>query len=755
MRRTILFLLLPALALAPIAVAETSELERILAFEVTHTGTTPEGWGGGPPATLHTDSTIVHSGTWSARIERETASEGGFSSLTNSIPIDFGGQMLEIRGFLRSEGVTGFFGLWMREDGNAGPVQFDNMQKRQLRGTTEWTEYSIQLPLDPRARTVFFGALLAGKGKVWVDDIQILVDGKPLDEAAKIERAATALDTDHEFDAGSGVEITTVSPQQIENLVTLGKVWGFLKYHHPKVMAGQMHWDYELFRVLPRVLQAEDRATCNAILLEWARSLGEPAPCSPCAEVPADVYMGPDLAWLQDGNQLGAELSTHLEEVYRNRPSDAEQIYVSLQPNVGNPDFANENGYRSLTPVDAGYRVLALYRFWNIVQYWSPYRDLVDGDWHAVLTEFVPRLVAAEDSDAYRLELIALVARLYDTHTNLWGSLDVQPPRGECVLPVRVRFIEGEAVVVGFHDEEAGAATGLVVGDVIENLDGESIASLIEEWSPYYAASNDPTRLRDIARALTRGECGHCSVSGTRAGKAFELEPERIPAANLDLGSRRWHDLPGETFRKLSDEVAYLKLSSVEQGAASEYVRKAAETRGLVIDIRNYPASFMVFALGQFLVQERTPFARFTRGDLANPGAFVWSEPLALTPAKPHYDGKVVILVDEVSQSSAEYTTMAFRVAPGAIVVGSTTAGADGNVSTIPLPGGLRTMISGIGVFYPDKAPTQRIGIVPDVRVEPTIEGIRVGRDEVLEEALRQILGADASETEIRQMARP
>ena len=35
-----------------------------------------------------------------------------------------------------------------------------------------------------------------------------------------------------------------------------------------------------------------------------------------------------------------------------------------------------------------------------------------------------------------------------------------------------------------------------------------------------------------------------------------------------------------------------------------------------------------------------------------------------------------VILVDEVSVSQAEYTTMAFRTAPGAKVVGSTTAGA-------------------------------------------------------------------------------
>jgi C-terminal processing protease CtpA/Prc len=175
----------------------------------------------------------------------------------------------------------------------------------------------------------------------------------------------------------------------------------------------------------------------------------------------------------------------------------------------------------------------------------------------------------------------------------------------------------------------------------------------------------------------------------------------------------------------------------------------------LIIDIRNYPSEFMVFALGSLLVEDETPFARFTEGDLSNPGAFHWTKSVVLQPQSPHYTGKVVILVDEVSESQAEYTTMAFRAVRGAIVVGNTTAGADGNVSSLPLPGGLHTMISGIGVFYPDQTPTQRIGIVPNVQVKATIAGVRNGSDEVLEEALRQILGHHAPAAEIEKMAKP
>jgi C-terminal processing protease CtpA/Prc len=95
--------------------------------------------------------------------------------------------------------------------------------------------------------------------------------------------------------------------------------------------------------------------------------------------------------------------------------------------------------------------------------------------------------------------------------------------------------------------------------------------------------------------------------------------------------------------------------------------------------------------------------------------------------------------VDESSLSQAEYTAMALRAMPNAVVMGSTTAGADGDVSRIPLPGGLSTMISGIGVFYPDHRPTQRVGIVPDVVVRPSVKGIAEGRDELVEAATRLI----------------
>src|SRR5215510_877199 len=106
------------------------ELATILNFEIDQNGTSPRGWGGGPAGTIFLDSDVFHNGRWSARLERNTSSPEMFSTMTRAIPIDFRGSTVEYRGFLRTENVSGFTGLWLREDGTGGRVAFDNMQQR-------------------------------------------------------------------------------------------------------------------------------------------------------------------------------------------------------------------------------------------------------------------------------------------------------------------------------------------------------------------------------------------------------------------------------------------------------------------------------------------------------------------------------------------------------------------------------------------------------------------------------------------------
>lgn len=549
---------------------------------------------------------------------------------------------------------------------------------------------------------------------------------------------------------GSGIHVTHLSAQQIQGLHLLGRVWGFLKYHHPRVTSGQVPWDAELLRMVPRVLDAHHSADVESRIVEWIDSLGEVSPCNPCAELSQSrLQLAPRREWLDDRNVAGDALRQRLRTILANR-TPRQQFYVSLKPNVGNPSFDNESDYARTPLPDAGFQLLGLFRLWSAVEYWFPYRSLTEGDWTQTLREFIPRIAQASTRNDYQLELMALIARIGDSHANLWSSLWLRPPVGPCQLPANVRFIEGLPTITGY----SGNPGPFRLGDVLERLDGVPVREQVERRRSYYAASNDGARLRDIGRFMTRGQCGPTTAVVKRAEAEVELQAERVSATTLNLRSADSNDLEGAAFRMLSPSVAYLKISAVKADEISANIEAARDTQGIVVDLRGYPSEFVVFKLGGHFIAKDTAFALFAVPDLSNPGAFNWTQPISLKPEQPYYDGKLLALVDETTQSQAEYTAMALRAAPRSTIVGSATAGADGNVSRLPLPGGMWSLLSGIGVYYPDKRPTQRVGIEPDITARPTVSGIRRGQDEVLAAALRQVIRGAGAEKQIADLSK-
>ncbi len=158
----------------------------------------------------------------------------------------------------------------------------------------------------------------------------------------------------------------------------------------------------------------------------------------------------------------------------------------------------------------------------------------------------------------------------------------------------------------------------------------------------------------------------------------------------------------------------------------------------------------MYTLFGGWLKSVKTPFARITKLDIQKPGQFNVSyvengnvpgtKNWRKIPDTVKYQGRVVILVNKETISRTEYTAMAFSSIPGAKVIGSRTAGADGDVSRVPLPGGIETYISGIGVYYHDDTQTQVIGLRIDIPVEPTLQSVKAGTDEIFDKAIEVLM---------------
>ncbi len=759
MKFTLTLLLIVLLAFFAVAVPGQTEDPAAfnLGFEkITDSAKLPDKWMmWGAGYSLKADNTEKKNGAVSLSLEPADAS-ASFGAAAYQIPALYDGKEIELRGFLKLKDVSGgFAGLFLRVDGESGVMQFDNMQSRDIKGSADWTEYSIKLPLSGEAQTIYVGALLTGKGKIWVDDLQILIDGKDVKEAKARPAVVYKAALDKEFDAGSKIGALKLEKRQIEDLAVLGKVWGFLKYYHPAIARGDHNWDYELFRILPKILAAKNKNDRNEILFAWVENLGalEAGPPPPAAPKIAgkdavkdmavsQTKLSPDLSWLNN-KALGDKLARQLNAV-KSAKRESKHYYIGFMPHVGNPQFKNEAGYKTMAYPDAGFRMLSLFRYWNVIQYYFPNRHLIGENWNNVLPEFVPLFANAADELEYKKAALALIARIHDTHANIWGSDPTMAKyRGLNLAPVNITFIEDKAVVTHYWDQELAEKAGLKIGDMIEAVNGKKVSDIIKEKLSLTPASNYPTQLRDIARFLLYTNESFVNVKYTRDGVSSEAKVETRTRDKFKMGFADVYNKKGEAYKSIGTDIGYLYPGSLKEGEIAKIIPEIAKTKGLVVDLRTYPSDFIVFSLGEFLLPKPADFVKFTNGSLAEPGLFTFVDTLKVGKENSdHYKGKVVILINELTQSQAEYTTMALRTAPGAVVIGSTTAGADGNVSQFSLPGGISTMISGIGVYYPDGRETQRIGILPDIVVKPTIKGIKEGKDEVLEKALEVINGA-------------
>jgi len=683
---------------------------------------------GNNSAKVFSDFNEKQQGKASAVIESEGTE--GFRAIMYTLPNNYAGRKITLSGYLKTENVTdGFAGLWMRIDPE---VAFNNMQNVGLKGTNDWKKYEVTLNMSPEnTQQIVIGALLSGKGKIWVDDLKVSIDGKDIENAKIFEKKLTKVELDKEFDKGSKISNINLDQNNIENLKKLGLIWGYLKYYHPGVAEGNYNWDYELFRIYPKIENASSEQR-DQILTDWIKGLGKFQTAK--NSEPKNVKIKPDLDWITNSgfSKELTELLLQLKDAKRPKVN----YYVDFFPNVDNPDFRHENPYREMKYPDEGFRLLSLYRYWNIIQYYFPYKNLIEEDWKGVLKEFIPKFINAKDETEYNLASLELIGRIHDTHANIWGnSKSLEKYFGERYSPVKLTFAENKPVVEGFYDENLGTQTGLKKGDVITEINGENMDNIIRNMLKYLPASNYPTQLRDISRKLLRSNAETINLTILRDGKTEEKTIKTYAYSDIKIKKE-----PKEFFKMLDGNIAYVYMGSVNADLLPEVFEKIKNTKGLVIDFRSYPSDFVVFKMGKLLKPESTDFVKFTNTSNSQPGLFTFTPSLKTQgTGKKSYQGKIAILINETTQSSAEYHTMAFRTAPNAKVFGSTTAGADGNVSDIKLPGNISTMISGIGIYYPDGRETQRIGIVPDVEVKPTIDGIKNSKDEVLEKSVEWI----------------
>lgn len=500
------------------------------------------------------------------------------------------------------------------------------------------------------------------------------------------------------------------------NLEVLARVWGYVKYHHPAASADSVNMDHELFGLLPRVVYA-DPDSRNTILREWVQHLGpfesKPQRYTLYFEDKVNYRMVADLDWVSDTTLLGTPLSTLLSD-----------LRCAMRP----PYTKKDSPYADRKEFDCGYRILALFRYWNIIEYYYPNKHLLDKDWNAVLKDFIPLFITAGDDFSYRSTVCMLIACLNDAH----ADTDCLFLFGHKRIPVRAHFVGDRLIVFAAEPTGYVATERLQRGDEILAVGGRTIGQIMEKTARFFSIPN-----RDILKYLTAA-----------TALVSDADSETITySRNSVVDSIRYgvsddikkNPKRSEAYKKIDDSIGYINAELFQKNKGNEMMEALKNTKALIVDLRGYPKETMTEFVCRYFLSKGTVYARGSRPEYSLPGCFhLETSRSGFGSGKTAaYQGQIVVLVNARTGSHSEYVTVALQANPKTRVVGSMSAGSDGNIFTIVLPGSITTHASGFGIYYPDGGETQRVGVRIDYPVESTLEGVMEMRDEQLEAAIR------------------
>lgn len=559
------------------------------------------------------------------------------------------------------------------------------------------------------------------------------------------------------------------SSQQAKNIQKFIQVWGLIKYKSPQGIAGSFNADKVFLANVAAISQA-DEASCNEKLLsllnENTAGVEKPGVATDKA-----LYLNQNLdyGWIK---AFPKKLQTALQLLIDYRNTSGKHYYIAADgKNVGL--VPNEVAYADYDFKNEAMNLLALAKAWAVIEYLFPYKYVIGKNWQAVLTESIPVFKAVDSRMTYEKAVLTLENAINDTHAaGILSQLKTLPQLFKLVYypPFDYEVSQWKIVVKNMLNDSLAQASDLKKGDQILAINGTDIEQWLKIRSALLPASNEAVKQRHLStdyrgRAFAFADlpAKTLTVKVRRGNRLMNLQLEMLERGNAKqvalinayFRSKYNAEQAWKGYEELDGQIALVRAGrfhdeSLPQDEEAEiaFSKQLQSKKAIIFDMREYPQApgLFYYYLPRALGKAAFNFGRYYRAALQNPGAFVSQEAVEtfmskdMKPIGDLYTGKIVILTNANTQSMGEWFSMMLRqFNQNTVVIGSQTAGADGDEKQLNLPGGYQFVFTGNGIFYPNGKETQRIGIVPDHRFKPTMAEIASGKDVQLQEALNYL----------------
>ncbi len=296
-------------------------------------------------------------------------------------------------------------------------------------------------------------------------------------------------------------------------------------------------------------------------------------------------------------------------------------------------------------------------------------------------------------------------------------------------LGVIVTQREGNLVIVNPIENSPGMRAGLLPGDQIFKIDGQSTEKM---------------DLNDAIDKL-RGEAGEKITLTILRPSTHEVKDYTMVRENVTVASvKDARMLPAEIAGEF--KIGYARITEFSKPTASELAKKLDELekagmQAFILDLRFNPGGLLDSAVdvsGLFLPPKTVVVS--TEGRVPSQShVYPTSE-----SAKPHPHYPMAVLINSGSASGAEIVAGALKDLNRAILVGETTFGKGSVQSVIQLQDGSAVRLTTAKYYTPSKKVIHEHGVAPTVHVTLTPE-----QERMLILSRRDDLSTDAEKREV------
>ena len=304
--------------------------------------------------------------------------------------------------------------------------------------------------------------------------------------------------------------------------------------------------------------------------------------------------------------------------------------------------------------------------------------------------------------------------------------------------PVRVEAVEGRPTVIAV----GAGVEGLRPADVVLRVDGLSADSLLRARGELVSSATPRWREFIVNSRLLMGRDSLVRVTVEHAdGDTATVQLWRGPPAEV-------HEGKPEPVAQLRPGIWYVDLDRVTTAQLQAAVPELARAAGIVFDLRGYPDGVNPFTFFSHLIREPAASAQWQVPLVTRPDSpsyrFLARQRWDLRPAAPYLGAPRVFITDGRAISFAESMMGIVEAYRMGEIVGQATAGTNGNVNPLALPGGYTVGWTGMRVLKHDGSRHHGVGILPTVPVQRTRAGVAAGRDELLERAIEVVTRSGA-----------